>query len=147
MDDNIFRTLLRDLNTAKQRTVAAAFVESVLPLCSDPRISTVIALVKRGNVTSQELEAAHQMVNAVRLESFCPSEKETDWQIQFGHFVSRAVLDCVKPAREDINLAWDAAMNVRIARTCECIALGDRILRQEAEIQYRILSDFIHPQG
>ncbi|CAK0760129.1 conserved hypothetical protein [Gammaproteobacteria bacterium] len=146
-NDNEFKAILAGLDISRQRKVAAAFVEGVLSLCSDPRVNAAIDIVKRDGVTELELAAAYQMANTARVESFCPCGKEIDWRIQTGHFVAKAALDCAKPAKEDVSLAWDAAMDARIARTCEGIASGETIERREVERevgnQYRILSDFI----
>jgi hypothetical protein len=40
-------------------------------------------------------------------------------------------------------LAWDAAMQVRVARTCEA-ASGNVTDHKEAEVQYAILDDFLN---
>ncbi|CAK0752350.1 conserved hypothetical protein [Gammaproteobacteria bacterium] len=143
-NDNEFKAILNDLDIVRKRKVAAAFVESVLPLCTDPRVNNVIATAKREGVTELELIAAYQMANTARVESFCHCGKEIDWQNQASHFVARAALDCVKPAKENTNLAWDAATDARIARSCQGIANGGECIEQrESEKQYLILADFM----
>ena len=149
-NDTEFRAILSSLSASDQRKVAAAFVNNVLPLCTlckDARLSTVVSIAERAEVTEQELAAAYQLANAVRVESFCRCGQEVDWHVQVRHFVSKSALNCVKPVRDGVNLAWDAAMDARIARTCESIASGSSVERQEAEAQYRILSDFMNQQG
>jgi len=144
-NDNEFKAALAGLSVAQQRKVATTFVENVLPLCSDTRVATVITIAKRDDVTDLELDAAYQLANTVRVESFCNCGQEIDWQIQTTHFIARAAMDCAKPATEQTNLAWDAATDVRIARTCHGITSGEPNEQQrEAENQYRILAEFIN---
>lgn len=144
-NDQEFKTALAGLNMIQKRKVAAAFVESVLPLCSDPRVATVITIAKRDDVTELELAAAYQLANTARVESFCNCGQEIDWKIQTSHFVARGAMDCVKPATEKTNLAWDAATDARIARTCHGIDSGTASEQQrEAEIQYQILAAFLN---
>ena len=146
MNDNRFREILYGLDPIKQRGVAAAFAENVLFLCSASRLSAIVSLAKRPDVTDRELAVAHQAANAIKTERLCSCGSEVDWAIQSRYFVYRAALDCVKPAKNGVNLAWDAAMNSRIARICDGIAKGIGFARQEAEVQYRILSDFMNKQ-
>ncbi len=146
-NDTEFKAMLGNLSIMNQRKVAVAFVESVLPLCVEPRIETIAAIVKRDEVTEQELTAAYQLANTVRIESFCRCGQEVDWRIQLKHFIAKAALDCAKSPSDGENLAWSAALDARIARTCAGIANGECIERQETENQYRILSDFLRQQG
>lgn len=144
-NDNEFKSALAGLNIGQKRKVAAAFVESVLPLCSDIRVTTVITIAKRDDVTDSELAAAYQLANTARVASFCNCGQEIDWQIQTTHFIARGAMDCVKPATESSNLAWDAATDIRIARTCHGITSGEpNEQEREAQIQYRILGDFLN---
>lgn len=144
-NDNEFKTTLASLDIVRKRKIAVAFVENVISLCADQRINTVITIAKRDDVTEPELATAYQMANTARVESFCNCGQEIDWKIQTTHFVARAAMDCVKPAKEETNLAWDAAVDARIARTCNGIATGECVEQtREAEHQYRILAEFIN---
>jgi hypothetical protein len=58
--------------------------------------------------------------------------------------VAKAAVACVRPAEEGENLAWDAAMSARMARTCETVATGEGTGNNESEEQYRILEAFMN---
>jgi hypothetical protein len=51
---------------------------------------------------------------------------------------------CVKPGEAGDNLAWEAAMQARMARTCQTVAEGTGTENREAEEQYRILDAFLN---
>jgi hypothetical protein len=143
-NDIDFKASLSGLDAYQQRRVAVYFVENVLSLCNDARISAAIGTAKRVGVSDAELEPAYHAANTARVESFTQCGKETDWKDQAGHFVAKAALACVKPAEPGINLAWEAAMSARMARTCEVIALGQGTENMEAEAQYRILYEYLN---
>lgn len=143
-NDEEFKAALSGLDVYRQRKLCAAFVESVLPLCRDTRVNAAIGVVKHPNVADLELEAAYQAVNKARVESFTQCGKETDWCAQAGHFVAQAALYCVMPAEAAGELAWEAAMAARMARTCDAVAEGTGTANREAENQYRILYEMLN---
>jgi len=99
-------------------------------------------MAMRADISDAELAVVSQAANAARVESYTQCGKETDWNTQAGLFVAKAAVSCVAPVAEGKNLAWDAAMQVRVARTCEA-ASGDVTDHKEAEAQYAILDDFL----
>ena len=143
-NDSDFKAALNGLSIAQQRLVAAEFVESVLVLCPDARVKAAVGVAKHLGISDAELAPVYQAANTARVESYTQCGKETDWQAQSGHFVAKAALACVRPASVAGNLAWDAAMDARMARTCEGIASGAGTENREAENQYRILYEFMH---
>jgi hypothetical protein len=144
-NDADFKAALAELDIHQQRRAAAAFVESVLHLCQDMRVSSAISMVKHPGVGESELASAYQAVNSVRVERFTQCGKEADWRSQAGHFVAKAALSCVRPADESPgNIAWEAAMSARMARTCESVAEGTGTDNHEAESQYRILYELLN---
>jgi len=143
-NDVEFKAALNGLDIHQQRRVAAAFIESVLPLCPDNRVSSVLGMVKRTGISDAELASAYREANSARVELFTQCGKEADWLGQAGHFVAKATLYCVKPPEPGINLAWEAAMAARMARTCETVAEGAGTENHEAENQYRILYDLLN---
>lgn len=143
-NDAEFKAALGGLDFRQQRRVAAAFVESVLPLCQDMRISSAVAMVKHPGVSEAELTSAYQAANSARVERFTQCGKECDWKSQAGHFVAKAAVNCVRPAEPGSNLAWEAAMAARMARSCETVAEGSGTENREAENQYRILYDLLN---
>ncbi len=143
-NDNEFKAALIKLTVAQQRQAASRFVESVLPLCWDTRVKGAVAAARRQDITDAELAALFQATKSASVESFTQCGREADWLAQAGHFVAEAAMACVKAAEVDDNLAWDACMSARMARTCETIAGGAGTENHEADAQYRILSEFLN---
>ena len=143
-NDKEFKTTLAGLSTAQQRQVAARFAQRVFPLSNDGRIKAALDAAGRADIADAELALASQAANSARVESFTRCGKETDWSAQAGHFVAKAAVACVKPAEAGDNLAWDAAMQARMARTCQTVADGAGTDNREAEEQYSILEAFLN---
>ena len=142
-NDKGFKLALAELPIAQQRQLAARFVEPVFPLSGDARIKAALEAAGRAGITDAELALAAQAANSARVESFTQCGKEADWTAQAGHFVAKAALACVKPAEAGGNLAWDAAMQARLARTFQTVADGAGTDNREAEAQYHILDAFL----
>jgi hypothetical protein len=142
-NDKDFKAALAGLNVAQQRQLAARFVQAVLPLCNDVRIKAALEAAGREGISAAELAIAAQAANSARVESFTQCGKETDWSAQAGHFVAKAAVASVRPAAAGGNLAWDAAMQARLARTFQTVADGAGTDNREAEAQYRILDAFL----
>jgi hypothetical protein len=143
-NDKAFKSALAGLSVAQQRQVAARFVEAVLPLSNDARIKVALEAAGRAGISDAELAIAAQAANTARVESFTQCGKETDWTAQAGHFVAKAAVACVRPAEAGSNLAWDAAMQARLARTFQTVADGAGTDNREAEAQYRTLEAFLN---
>ena len=141
-NDKEFREKLAALSISQQRQVAALFVQRVFSFSNDVRIKAALDMAMRTDISDAELAVVSQAANTARVESYTQCGRETDWNTQAGLFVAKAAVSCVSPATEGKNLAWDAAMQVRVARTCEA-ASGDVIDHKEAEAQYAILDDFL----
>jgi hypothetical protein len=138
-----FKAALEGLSVPRQRQVAARFAESVLGLCRDVRVAGAVSAAKRPDITDPELAAMYQAAKTASVESFTQCGHETDWAAQAGHFVSKAAMACVQTAESSANLAWDAAMGARLARTCSAIASGEGTETREIEAQYRILDAYL----
>jgi hypothetical protein len=143
-NDKDFKAALAGLSAAQQRQVAARFVQRVFPLSNDVRIKAALDVAARPDITDAELTVVSQAANSARVESFTQCGKETDWTAQAGHFVAKAAVACVGAATPGSNLAWDAAMQARMARTCETVATGEGTEHREAGEQYRILEAFLN---
>jgi len=143
-NDKEFKSALAGLSPAQQRQVAARFVQQVFPLSSDVRIKAALEAAGRAGISGAELAIVAQAANTARVESFTQCGREADWSAQVGHFVAKAAVACVKPAEAGGNLAWDAAMQARMARTCQTVADGIGTENREAEVQYRILEAFLN---
>ena len=147
-NDKEFKTALAGLSTAQQRQVAAGFVQRVFALSGDIRIKAALDAAARADVSDAELTVLSGAANTARVESFTQCGKETDWSAQAGHFVAKAAVACVKAAEAgeggNTNLAWDAAMHARMARTCQTVADGAGTENVEAGEQYRLLEAFLN---
>lgn len=143
-NDKDFKAALAGLSTGQQRQVAAQFVQRVFPMSNDVRIKAALDVAARGDISDAELTVMYQAANTARVESFTQCGKETDWTAQAGHFVAKAAVACVGAATSGSNLAWDAAMQARMARTCETVATGEGTENREAGEQYRILEAFLN---
>lgn len=140
-NDKEFKAKLGDLSVSQQRQVAARFVQRVFGLSNDVRVKAAMEVAMRPEISDAELSVVSAAANTARVESFTQCGKETDWNAQAGHFVAKAAVACVGAASP--TLAWDAAMQARMARTCETVATGEGTQNREAEEQYRILEDFL----
>jgi hypothetical protein len=143
-NDKEFKRALAGLPASQQRQVAARFVQRVFALSGDVRVKAALDVAARADITDAELTVVSQAANSARVESFTQCGKETDWTAQGGHFVAKAAVACVKAAEPGDNLAWEAAMQARMARTCETVATGEGTENPEAEEQYRILEAFLN---
>lgn len=143
-NDKEFKNALAGLSTSQQRQVAASFVQRVFALSGDIRIKAALDAAARADVSDAELTVLSGAANTARVESFTQCGKETDWSAQAGHFVAKAAVACVKVAEAGSNLAWDAAMHARMARTCQTVADGAGTENVEAGEQYRLLEAFLN---
>ncbi len=142
-NDKEFKAKLGELSATQQRQVAARFVQRVFGLSNDVRVKAALEVAMRPDISDAELTVVTAAANTARVESFTQCGKETDWGAQAGHFVAKAAVACVGAATQGNNLAWDAAMQARMAKTCETVATGEGTENREAEEQYRILEDFM----
>lgn len=143
-NDKEFKAALAGLTTAKQRQVAARFVQRVFDLSKDVRVKAALEVAGRADISDAELTVVSQAANSARVESFTQCGKETDWGAQAGLFVAKAAVACVGTPVPGGNLAWDAAMQARMARTCQTVATGEGTEHSEAGEQYRILEAFLN---
>ena len=143
-NDTNFKAALSKLTLAQQRQLAARFTDNVLALCNDVRVAGAVNAAKRPDITAVELAALYQAVKSSCINSYTQCGHEGDWADQAGHFVAKAAMACVAPATNTVNLAWGAAMDARMARTCATIAAGEGTVNREADAQYRILEQYLN---
>jgi hypothetical protein len=141
--DEEFKAALSGLTLPEQRRIAARFIEHVAGLTEDPRITAAITAALHRDISDKELAMAVQAARSAHVESYTQCGSLGDWKCQAGHFVAKAALSCVSPVESGHNLAWDAAMHARMARTCDAIAQGQGTEHHEATAQYRILEDLL----
>lgn len=145
--DAEFKAALASLSEAKQRQVAKRFIEHVIELTDSPRVRKSMAFIDdNAPAPHGEIADGHKVARAAAIESYTLCGNEGDWRIQAGHFVAAAAVACLTPgpqAERDGNLAWNAAMNARMARVCERIAEGEDADSDEAMAQHQILASFL----
>lgn len=146
-NDLEFRRALDSLDIPQQRMLGAEFVNSVLPLCEDPRVGRALEEALRTDVSEKELASALKAAKGAAIDSHTRCGADGNWSAQAGYFVARAASAVVAPEGQGKagGPAWQAAMNSRMARTCESIDSGDEsAASDEGEAQYRLLEQFLN---
>ena len=141
--DKEFKLALASLPVERQRQIAVAFCRRVLDLCHDVRVKSALESAGRADITEAELLLAAHAAQAARVDSFAQCGSDAGWTAQAGHFVAKAAKACVRSATAGDNIAWDAAMQARLARTCQTVAEGLGTENTEAQEQYRILETLL----
>jgi hypothetical protein len=144
--DEEFRKALHNLDATQQRLVAAKFVEHVLSLSNDERISRAVKVAADKNASKDELSAALKSAKAATMDSHTRCGSEGDWTEQAGYFAARAAVAALTPlAQSKTNPAWSAAMSSRMAQTS--ILIDDESsagkTHSENEWQYDVLSNYL----
>jgi len=143
-NDIEFRQKIESLPLARQRLLAARFVENVLPFSSDERVARVVKIAADPQVSADELATALRTAKAAVIDSHARCGAECDWKDQAGYFVARAVAAAVSPEGQMAGgPAWQAAMSSRMAATCRSIDSTEDNAGQTRMQQYRILSEFL----
>jgi len=142
VNDQHFKKALAELSLEKQRELATQFINSVLSLNSDPVIMRALEAVQTGSDVSDSYSTLKSL--AVKSYTFCGNE--ADWTTQAAHFVTNAAKLCVTPEdklNNKNNLAWQCAMQTRMANNCAMMDSNSDELVSEAQKQYRIAEDYI----
>jgi hypothetical protein len=141
-NDQELKTALDSLSGQQRRQAAVALVQQAFDLSNDPRVKSGLEVAARANASDAELAVAAAAVNSARVASYTQCGHDTNWANQAGHFVARAAQVCVK-AEVSPAEAWEAAMQARMARICQHLAVGEGTSNQEAEAQYRVLEVYL----
>ncbi|MGB5180181.1 MAG: hypothetical protein WBP44_15805 [Gammaproteobacteria bacterium] len=143
-NDDEFRRLVMEMDYSRQRALAARFLEHVLPLSDDERITRIAQIAAKTDASADELATAYHTARTATVELHNRCGAECNWMEQAGYFVARAALAAVSP---EVQLAdgpaWQTAMSSRMAMTCKSIELAEDAAGQEQQEQYRILSEFL----
>jgi hypothetical protein len=145
-NDIELKAALGSLSPRQRRQAAAMLVRQALDLTDDARVKAGLDLAERDNAGDAEFAAAATAVNSARVASYTQCGHDTNWACQAAHFVARAAQECVNP-EISANNAWQAAMQARMARICQAIALGEGTSNREAESQYRALEEYLQAKG
>jgi hypothetical protein len=142
-NDSDFKTALHALDPMQQRRLAARFVQRVLDLSGDVRVRAGVEAALREDLPEAEREVLSQAAKAARVKTFTQCGHEADWRAQAGHFVATAALSCLQAPVAGADIAWDAAMHARMARTCDSVGRGVGTETGEAEAQYALVDEFL----
>ena len=144
-NDKEFRAALDRLDAGQQRLVAAAFVKSVLHLCTDERIARVLEVAEDPGASDSALAEALKTAKATTFDCHTRCGSEGDWLEQAGYFVARAAVAALTPLGQmPGGMAWQAGMSARMAETSKSIVSGENTAGQESENQYRLLAGFLN---
>lgn len=143
-----FREAIDTLDSRQQRLVAGLFAENVLALSDDSRLAAIVKTAINPAATEDELRNAWKAGKATSIELSARCGADGDWSDQAGYFVARAVTAATAPetAGKASGPAWQAAMNARMAQTCNLIGATDEEVSKVRDQQYKILSDFLDSQ-
>lgn len=139
-----FKAALAALPLARQRQVGALLVQRVLDLCHDARVKLALGAATQTGISDEELVVVAQLARTARIESYTQCGRDTGWTPQAGHFVAAGAECCVRAATEGEQVAWEAAMQARLARTCHDLAQGDGSDTDEASAQYQALQTYLN---
>ena len=146
-NDTEFKQALQNLDAMQQRTVAALFIEHVLPLSNDDRIKRVVKVATDSDASEGEISDALKSAKAATMDCSTRCGAEGNWTDQAGYFVARAAVAAVTPAAQTKSggPAWQAAMSSRMAQTSILIDddSDEAPTHSENEWQYNILSDYL----
>jgi len=145
-NDTEFKQALKDLDASRQRSIAAKFVEHVLPLSTDERVARVVKVAADNEASADELLNALRTAKAATFDSHTRCGAEGNWTEQAGYFVSRAAVAALTPCEQcsSGSPAWQAAMSSRMARTSMQIDAENDSTSDESEQQYQILSEYLN---
>jgi hypothetical protein len=142
-NDAAFRQALDALSPADQRQLALVFVEAGLDLGTDERLAKVARAVQDAASDEERLDAL-KIARRSALDSHTRCGAEGDWAAQADYFLARGLIEALSPIEggKSGNPAWQAAMAVRMARTCHAIKDESMTAEQESKRQYDLLNIF-----
>jgi len=156
MDVKTFKQKLVSLPLSKQRLVGAKFIANVMDLTVDPRLRSALNVASNPDAVPEELQLAYYAAHSAYVENNPRSGlDEMDWKKQAAHFVSEALMVCLAPTYGEAqkhHLAEKVATYCQMARICSSVnhqgdypsfASADAAVKQEAQVQFRILTDFL----
>ncbi len=145
-NDQELRQALDSIPLDDQRTVGGLMVRNVLKLTKDARIMRAVEIATKPDRDDAALEGAYREARAFSVNSYTACGRDADWLAQAEHFVAAAATACLLPEdqlSDADNPAWRAAMQARMAKSCEMIESGEGAVDNEATRQYAIVSEFL----
>ena len=142
-NDKAFRAALEVLGIEQQRAVGALFVDNVLDLSKDPRVSQALAAARETGLYDEAFNLARRSIKAASLDAHTRCGADGEWTDQAGYFAARAVEACLEPDGRAKDCAWKAAMSARMARTCLAADGEEDSHDSESQAQYQILTRYL----
>jgi len=145
-NDAQLREALAALEPARQRGLAARFVENVLALSHDERVERAVAAAANPDTTDADRQTAYKAAKAAALEAHARCGADGEWNDQAGYFVARAAEAALAPQVRSHGKgpAWQAALSCRMARTAQASETDEDAHDSESQAQYRILNDYLN---
>ena len=143
-NDKELKQALKKLPIEDQRQLAARFVESVLYLSNEPSIKRALDVVKNKERTPVEFEDAYKNVKSLAVKTYTACGENADWSAQAAHFVAEAAKACLTPEEQldpKQSLAWQSAIQARMAKNCAMIENEEEVIDNEAQKQYQIVNE------
>jgi hypothetical protein len=145
-NDHDLREALNELSSARQRILGAKFTQNVLHLTKNERVTRAVEIAQNPDAGDTELQDALKAAKGYATKTYTACGKDTDWLAQADHFVAASAAAALTPAgqlSEKTNPAWKAAMQARMAKSCEMMESDEGEMETEPERQYRIAGDNI----
>ena len=143
-NDKDLKQALANLSIEDQRQLAARFVESVLYLSNEPIIKRALDVVKNRERTPVEFEDAYKNVKSLAVKTYTACGENADWSAQAAQFVAEAAKACLTPEDQldsKQSLAWQSAIQARMAKNCAMIENEEEVIDNEAQKQYQIVNE------
>lgn len=144
-----FRDALASLSAEEERAVSALFLQNLLDITRDARMTRVIHVALDKNADQKEREEAYNTARSIATETFTHLGEALDPDRQALHFLATAATYCLLPERLKPyycrkRAPWAIALHTRMARCWSQMAPGkeEEELREE-EDQYKILAVFM----
>lgn len=145
-NDQEFKNALNSLSLEQQRLLGARFVNSVIGLIDNPRLSSALGIAMDPESDQQACNDAYKVAKSIATKTYTACGRDADWVLQAEHFVAAACAAALTPKAvmtERFSPAWKAAIQARMARNCIMIGDESADVENEAERQYRLTLDFM----
>ena len=144
-NDQQLRSTLYSLSLAQQRAVGALFANSVGEPGKEPLLGHVLAATLDREMSEAERDEAFKLAKSIATKTYTACGRDADWQTQAEHFVAAACSAVLTPGQQvdpEINLAWKAAIQARMAKNCLMMESDSAEIDNEAQKQYKIAQEF-----
>ena len=145
INDQQLRSALSTLPLDRQRALGGLFANSVAELSKDTMLDKALAATVANEISEPEREDAFKLAKSIATKTYTACGRDADWLIQAQHFVAAACSAVLTPQQQvdpQVNLAWKAAIQARMAKNCLMMETGSGEIDNEAQKQYKIAQEF-----